>query len=129
MPEQLTFEVKYHKKASSASVFLDADLVNFKIKIYRKRIFEHDKKARCIDAGLILQISKALENERLLTILWKADKSVNKKLKEKTEKYTFRNAEERQKFYEAATWCRWRGKIAVCRWIHLLVHFEILNDH
>lgn len=113
MPEMLSFEVKYAKKASSAAAFLDADLVNFKIRIYHKRIFEHDKKARSIDASLIYQMTKAVDNDRLLLIHWKADKSVNKKGKEKIEKYTFRNSEERQKFYQAAAYCRSKGKLTV----------------
>lgn len=113
VPDTLTFEVKKQKKATSASLFIDADLKNFQIRTYKKRIFEHDKKGRTIDASLIHQLSKAPDNDRVLTIHWKAHKSVNKKGKEKAEKYTFKSTEDRQKFTEAVTWCRYRGKIAV----------------
>lgn len=116
MPDSFTFEVKKQKKATSDSVFLDADLKNFQIRIYKKRIFEHDKKGRTLDASHIQQLAKAPDNDRVLTILWKREVTSakkDKKDKQKVEKYTFRSSEERQKFYEAATWCRYRGKITV----------------
>lgn len=113
MPKSLVFEVKIQKKASSDTRFVEVDLMNFKIKTAKKRIFEHDKKARNIDASLIRQMERSATNDKGLTLHWKTDKSVNKKGKEKVEKYTFRNAEERQKFFEAATWCMYKGKLTV----------------